>query len=136
MLTSARRGLAVALLFSVFVSLSGCGTLFHPERKGQLPGRVDPAIAIADGLGLLLFIVPGVVAYAIDFSNNTIYLPTRDGAAIDSISIDTGLDEPSLLAMIETRSGRHVDADAVQVERPDSLSQALALISAEAKLDS
>ncbi len=56
--------------------LSGCGTLMHPERRGQYPtGRLDWRIVAADGLCLLLFFVPGVVAFAVDFYTGAIYLP-------------------------------------------------------------
>ncbi|MEI8175322.1 MAG: hypothetical protein WCG78_00455 [Candidatus Omnitrophota bacterium] len=67
----------VCLLISILliVQLTGCGTLMYPERKGQRSGRIDAGVAILDGVGLLLFIIPGVIAYAVDFSNGTIYLP-------------------------------------------------------------
>ena len=32
-------------------------------------------MAVLDGIGLLFFIIPGVIAFAVDFSNGTIYLP-------------------------------------------------------------
>lgn len=54
---------------------SSCGTILHPERVGQPAGRIDPGIAILDGLGLLLFLVPGVVAFIVDFATGAIYLP-------------------------------------------------------------
>jgi hypothetical protein len=47
----------------------------YPERKGQIDGKIDPTVAILNGIGLLLFLVPGVIAFAVDFSNGTIYLP-------------------------------------------------------------
>ena len=59
----------------LIVQLAGCGTLMYPERKGQKDGRIDAGVAILDGIGLLFFIIPGVIAYAVDFSNGTIYLP-------------------------------------------------------------
>ena len=31
-------------------------------------------MAVADGVGLIFFILPGVIAYAIDFSTGCIYL--------------------------------------------------------------
>jgi hypothetical protein len=34
-------------------------------------------------IGLLFFIIPGVVAYAVDFSNGTIYLPPSHRSAVD-----------------------------------------------------
>ncbi|MDA8164438.1 MAG: hypothetical protein M0017_05340 [Desulfobacteraceae bacterium] len=52
-----------------------CGTLIYPERRGQRKGDIDPAVAILDGVGLLVFIIPGLIAYAIDFSTGAIYLP-------------------------------------------------------------
>jgi hypothetical protein len=53
----------------------GCGTVLHPERRGQPAGRIDWKIAALDGLGLLLFFVPGVIAFAVDFTTGAIYLP-------------------------------------------------------------
>lgn len=38
-----------------------------------VPESIDPGIAVLDGLGLLLFIVPGVIAFAVDFTTGTIY---------------------------------------------------------------
>ena len=60
-----RRGLTGLVLGVSVTALVGCGTVFHPERKGQVSGRIDPVVAIANGVGLLFFIVPGVVAYAV-----------------------------------------------------------------------
>ena len=57
------------------VQLMGCGTIFYPERKGQKDGHIDVGVALLDGVGLLLFLIPGVIAFAVDFSNGTIYLP-------------------------------------------------------------
>ena len=61
---------------SVFViQASGCGTLMYPERRGQRGSHIDVGVAVLDGIGLLFFLIPGVIAYAVDFSNGTIYLP-------------------------------------------------------------
>jgi hypothetical protein len=54
----------------------GCGWILHPERCGQLHSHdIDWKIAALDGLGLLLFFVPGVVAFVVDFYTGAIYLP-------------------------------------------------------------
>lgn len=53
----------------------GCGTVLHPERRGQPAGPLDWKIVALDGIGLLLFFVPGVIAFAVDFSTGAIYLP-------------------------------------------------------------
>lgn len=57
------------------VQLTGCGTLMYPERKGQRSGRIDVGVAVLDGVGLFFFLIPGIIAYAVDFNNGTIYLP-------------------------------------------------------------
>jgi hypothetical protein len=54
---------------------SGCGTILYPERRGQPAGRLDWGIVALDAVGLLFFFVPGVIAFAVDFNNGTIYLP-------------------------------------------------------------
>jgi hypothetical protein len=59
------------------MQLMGCGTLMYPERRGQRGGSIDAGVAILDGIGLLFGIIPGVIAFAVDFSNGTIYLPQR-----------------------------------------------------------
>jgi len=64
------------LICGVFtMQLMGCGTLMYPERRGQRGGSLDAGVAILDGIGLLFGIIPGVIAFAVDFSNGTIYLP-------------------------------------------------------------
>jgi len=55
--------------------LMGCGTLMYPERKGQRSGRLDVGVTVLDAVGLLFFIIPGVIAFCVDFGNGTIYLP-------------------------------------------------------------
>jgi hypothetical protein len=57
--------------------LTGCGTLLYPERRGQIAGRLDVGIVVLDGIGLLFAILPGVIAFAVDFSNGCIYLPAH-----------------------------------------------------------
>jgi hypothetical protein len=63
------------VVFAVSLQLASCGTILYPERKGQRDGRLDIGVVLLDGIGLLFFIIPGVIAYAVDFSNGTIYLP-------------------------------------------------------------
>ncbi len=70
------KRLCSVLLVSVLVlQTAACGIILYPERKGQRGGRIDPAIAILDGVGLLFFIIPGVIAFAVDFATGAIYLP-------------------------------------------------------------
>ena len=75
--------LDTASCFTLITQLAGCGTLMHPERRGQKSGRVDPAVAVLDGIGLLLFIIPGLIAFAIDFCTGAIYLPGTATSSLD-----------------------------------------------------
>jgi hypothetical protein len=65
-LTAAQAGVVVA---------AGCGTIMYPERIGQPTGPLDWKVVALDTIGLLFFFVPGVIAFAVDFTNGTIYLP-------------------------------------------------------------
>ena len=55
--------------------LAACGTLLYPERRGQLAGKIDPAVAGMNAIGVLFFVIPGLIAFAIDFASGAIYLP-------------------------------------------------------------
>jgi len=66
----------------LIVQLTGCGTILYPERKGQKSGTIDSGVVVLDAIGLLIFIVPGIIAYILDFSNGTIYLPGTRGQPI------------------------------------------------------
>lgn len=54
---------------------TACGTVLYPERKGQRSGQLDVGVVLLDAIGLLFFIIPGVICFAVDFSNGTIYFP-------------------------------------------------------------
>ncbi len=58
--------------------LSGCGTLLYPERRQQKSGRLDAGVVILDAVGLLFFILPGIIAFAVDFSTGCIYVPAEN----------------------------------------------------------
>ncbi len=75
-----RRWVSYSLLVSLLLPITGCGTIFWPERKGQPEGRLDPKVVALDAVGLLLFFIPGVIAFAVDFNNGTIYLPSESQA--------------------------------------------------------
>jgi len=60
----------------IAAQLVGCGTILYPERRGQSSmERLDADIVILDGIGLFFFLVPGVIAFAVDFATGAIYLP-------------------------------------------------------------
>jgi hypothetical protein len=65
---------------TLVVASTGCGTVLHPERRGQPAGSFDWAIVALDAIGLFFFFVPGVIAFAVDFATGAIYLPPDDCA--------------------------------------------------------
>mgnify|MGYP006918514624 FL=1 len=80
----------------------------YPERKGQVSGKIDAGVAVLDGIGLLLFIIPGVIAFAVDFSNGTIYLPPEKNSLLEKT------DSKNL-------SSLHIDKDNMNLQEIESL---------------
>ena len=77
-----KKLIVVGLLLAV-MSLTACGYFIHPERRGQTGGSLDPAIVLLDAAGLLFFLVPGVIAFAVDIASGAIYLPKGGKSVID-----------------------------------------------------
>lgn len=69
------RRIVALLLVAALSPLSGCGYLIFNERVGQPDGEIDWGIFALDAVGLLFGIIPGVIAFAVDFSTGCIYLP-------------------------------------------------------------
>ena len=57
------------------IQLISCGTLLYPERQGKRSGEVDMHVVIMDAIGLVFGVIPGVVAFAVDYHTGAIYLP-------------------------------------------------------------
>ncbi len=83
MLRKSANILNVLICGVLIFQLVGCGTIMYPERKGQKTGRLDSGVVILDALGLILFFIPGVIAFAVDFSNGTIYLPGTSRSSLN-----------------------------------------------------
>ncbi|MCE5300168.1 MAG: hypothetical protein LLG37_04765 [Spirochaetia bacterium] len=75
--------LKIAICGLLICSLVGCGTILYPERVGQRHGNIDPVVCILDGIGVLCFVIPGLIAFVVDFSNGTIYLPPGKKGSLD-----------------------------------------------------
>ncbi|MCA9070086.1 MAG: hypothetical protein KDA84_14235, partial [Planctomycetaceae bacterium] len=84
-----RRLVVSLVIVAIGVYSLGCGAILHPSRIGQeRHGSIDPAICILDGLGLLLFFVPGAIAFAVDFGTGAIYLPPEGYGQLENESLD------------------------------------------------
>ena len=110
------KGIVKALVgIGLVAHLTACGTLLYPERKGQTDGRIDPGVAAMNGVGLLLFIIPGLVAFAVDFHNGTIYLPgtastdSEDDNGLIAIKHDGPLTYEEAQRLIAEHTGSSVD---------------------------
>jgi hypothetical protein len=67
--------LSVIILAVLLTQIAGCGTIMYPERRGQkVHGDVDTRVAVLDAVGLLFFIIPGLIAFGVDFYTGAIYL--------------------------------------------------------------
>ena len=85
------KPVACALLTVVLTSqLAACGTVFYPERRGQISGQIDSGVAILNGIGLLFYLV---IAFAVDFATGAIYLPdSRYSVAPEKLNNAVGTD--------------------------------------------
>lgn len=115
------KKLAAAMgISAVLLNAAGCGVLLHPERQGQTGGQIDMKIALLDGIGLLFFVIPGLVAFAVDFHQGTIYLPGTAGVpgddSVRSIAIEGDMTEEAIEQAIKTHTGNTVDISADNVK--------------------
>ncbi|EKM94975.1 hypothetical protein C211_16465 [Stutzerimonas degradans] len=104
------------LAVSLLTQLAACGTLFYPDRRGQIEGRIDPAIAALNAIGLLFYVIPGLIAFGIDFATGAIYLPEGQYSVApdklqDAIGADGQVDPARLKAILEQELGRSLPLD-------------------------
>jgi hypothetical protein len=96
--------------------LASCGTVLYPERRGQPAGRLDVGVVVLDGIGLLVFLVPGIIAFAVDFATGAIYLPPEyalcipeTGAELRKVQVDPAeLTPQRLAAIVREQTGKTV----------------------------
>lgn len=111
------RFIAGVLAVTLLTQLSACGSIFYPDRRGQIEGRIDPGIAIANAVGLLFYVIPGLLAFAIDFATGAIYLPDGHTAQLDPqqlkqvVDADGKIDQGALKALIERSTGHQLPLD-------------------------
>ena len=73
-----RKFVATSLCSVIGIATTGCGTLLYDERIGQPRGGIDDVdwtVAGMNSIGLVFFFVPGVIAFAIDYYNGTLFYP-------------------------------------------------------------
>ena len=96
-----RKLLAISLVTSL--CFYGCGTILKEEQINQPhSGKLDWKIVLLDGIGLIFFIVPGVVSYAVDYSKGTLFLSKNETMSLN------GNSEGEILRALERATGRRI----------------------------
>jgi hypothetical protein len=105
------RVLGGVLAASLVTQLSACGTIFYPDRRGQIDGKVDPVIVALDAVGILFYVIPGLLALGIDFATGAIYLPDGHTYSVapetlkETVGENGEVDRAKLKALIEQETG-------------------------------
>jgi len=114
--------LSVIVLVVLITQIAGCGTIMYPERRGQkIHGDVDTRIAVLDAVGLLFFIIPGLIAFGVDFYTGAIYLrpgenqvwgQTQSKQEIVAISVDPNqLNQKMIEKIVSNHIGQNISLD-------------------------
>ncbi len=109
-----RRQFQRLLALCVPAALTGCGTLLYPERRGQgRGGKIDWTVAGMDAIGLVLFVVPGVIAFGVDYYNGSLFFPESEDSAsskrMKRLSLsDSHPSTGQIAAAISAASGQHI----------------------------
>jgi hypothetical protein len=111
-----RRRILLAAASAGVATVTGCGTVLHPERRGQPPGRLDWGIVVLDALGLVFFLIPGIIAFAVDFSTGAIYLPPEmpygygmaEGPLEEVLASSKKPDQAEVEAIVSKRAGKPI----------------------------
>lgn len=127
-----RRCFISALAVGTGSLLSGCGTILYPDRAYQKErGNLDPAIVILDGIGLFFFIIPGLVAFAVDLTTGAIYFPAdhipgdRERTIFDRQDTRAKPTRQEIERSVALNTGKRIDLtkDTVRVMELQSLDQ-------------
>ena len=110
------RVIAGVVAATLLTQLTACGSIFYPDRRGQIEGKIDPVIAGANAIGILFYVIPGLIAFAIDFATGAIYLPNNQYSLApeklqDAIGADGRVDNLKLKAILQRELGRDLPLD-------------------------
>ena len=127
--------LNVLISSALVVQLTGCGTILYPDRKGQRAGRLDAGVVVLDGIGLLCFIIPGIIAFAVDFNNGTIYLSGTSRVFLNKNDMKLVKFDPKKTSregierIIKSETGQEIklDQDNIKITKLKSIDEAVLL---------
>ncbi|MGE8406188.1 MAG: polyribonucleotide nucleotidyltransferase [Pseudomonas sp.] len=121
------------LIAALLTQLTACGTLFYPDRRGQIEGKVDPVIVALNAIGILFYVIPGLIAFGIDFATGAIYLPGGSTAQIapetlrQAIDADGKVNNVRLQAILERELGQHLPLNDPRLIQHKGSSEQLAM---------
>lgn len=132
-----RKSIMILLVFTLVLETASCGFFLYPERRNQSKGEVDVGVAALDAIGLVFFIIPGLIAFAVDFEANTIYLPSGKkkaelpfGDKFRAVRVSEGeMNKSGIEAVIKEQTNVEVDlySKKVQVYKLENIDQARAI---------
>ncbi len=115
---------SVAVIASMLFA-TACGTIMYPERRGQDKGDLDTNIVIGNALFLLLGVIPGVVAFAVDYSTGALYLPAEgadmsvlpeDMSKMRVVHLDGEVTESRIKKVLQEETGRDIELAQIEWE--------------------
>ena len=111
-----RRRFLSAFALGTGSLLSGCGTILYPDRSYQEErGNLDPAIVIMDGIGLFFFIIPGLVAFAVDLTTGALFFPAdhdhgdRERTIFDRQETSAQPTRQEIERVVALKTGKRID---------------------------
>ncbi len=116
--------MSVAVIVSMLFA-TACGTLMYPERRGQEKGDLDGQVVIGNALFLLLGVVPGVVAFAVDYSTGALYLPAEgadmsvlpeDMSQMRVVYLDGEVTESRIQEALQEETGEDIELAQIEWE--------------------
>lgn len=108
------RVIGGVMIATLLTQLTACGTLFYPDRRGQIDGKVDPVIVALDAVGILFYVIPGLLALGIDFATGAVYYPDGTTAQVSpeklrpAVEADGTINRTALQAILESELGQRL----------------------------
>jgi hypothetical protein len=131
----AKKIISSAICLVLVFHLTSCGTILYPERRGQdkhqSVNKMDMAVFAMDFGLCLLGLLPGVIAFAVDFSSGCIYLPENQVSLEDvsdmkhwrvvKVDPDT-LNQVTIERIIREHTGKsiHLNSPDLLMFKPDN----------------
>ena len=113
-----RRIMMTGLAAGAASLLSSCGTIIYPDRVNQEErGDLDPMILVLDAVGLFFFLIPGIVAFAVDIGTGAIYFPEghetgeRENTIFDRMDARIRIDKQGIEKIVALKTGKRIDLE-------------------------